>query len=160
MILCLRWIALITITRFSKMLKTFVLNHPPSLRGWFSAEAIRERFSRNNLWFLNYIVENVLKDNCSSFSISQYFFERPYIYFNEAAAATHMVLPILVMIPSVMQIKCYIDTFLNNTHTLDFENYTCNANLFFNTLSQKMRNFLFLENLMTWIFHAVPGWMP
>ena len=146
MILCIRWIALITITRFSKMLKTFVLNHPPSLRGWFSAEAIRERFSRNNLWFLNYIVENVLKDNCSSFSISQYFLNDRIFISTKLQQRRIWYYQYLWWFPSIMQIKCYNDTFLNNTHTLDFENYTCNSKLVFNTHTKNEKFFHFLKS--------------
>ena len=62
--------------------------------------------------------------------------------------------------PSIMQIKRYNDTFLNNTHTLDFENYTCNVKLVFNTHTKNEKFFIFLEKLMTWIYCSVLIWMP
>ena len=62
--------------------------------------------------------------------------------------------------PSIMQIKRYNDTFLNNTHTLDFENYTCNSKLVFNTHTKNEKLFIFLEKLMTWIYCSVLIWMP
>ena len=62
--------------------------------------------------------------------------------------------------PSIMQIKRYNDTFLNNTHTLDFENYTCNVKLVFNTHTKNEKFFIFLEKLMTWIYCFVLIWMP
>ena len=48
--------------------------------------------------------------------------------------------------PSIMQIKCYNDTFLNNTHTLDFENYTCNSKLVFNTHTKNEKFFHFSKS--------------
>ena len=62
--------------------------------------------------------------------------------------------------PSIMQIKRYNDTFFNNTHTLDFENYTCNVKLVFNTHTKNEKFFIFLEKLMTWIYCSVLIWMP
>ena len=62
--------------------------------------------------------------------------------------------------PSIMQIKRYNDTFLNNTHTLDFENYTCNVKLVFNTNTKNEKSFIFFEKLMTWIYCSVLIWMP